>query len=103
MRLFSLFRTSSFLIFIILARLSLWWQRLTFLWKIKQSIVNAQSTTSASRKAKLAPVAILFSGGLDSMILAALLDECLDACCKCLLVLLSKKCLLVHRKSIFNF
>ncbi|KAL8106089.1 hypothetical protein AgCh_029771 [Apium graveolens] len=26
-----------------------------------------------------APVAVLFSGGLDSMILAALLDECLDA------------------------
>ncbi|XP_022149042.1 asparagine synthetase domain-containing protein 1 isoform X2 [Momordica charantia] len=39
-----------------------------------------QGTTSASRKAELGPVAILFSGGLDSMILAALLDECLDAC-----------------------
>ncbi|KAL0538835.1 hypothetical protein IC582_022995 [Cucumis melo] len=39
-----------------------------------------QATTSASRKAELGPVAILFSGGLDSMILAALLDECLDPC-----------------------
>jgi asparagine synthetase B (glutamine-hydrolysing) len=28
-------------------------------------------------------VAVLFSGGLDSMILAALLDECLDPSCKC--------------------
>uniref|UniRef100_A0A9I9D2Q0 Asparagine synthetase domain-containing protein 1 n=1 Tax=Cucumis melo TaxID=3656 RepID=A0A9I9D2Q0_CUCME len=39
-----------------------------------------QATTSASRKAELGPVAILFSGGLDSMILAALLDECLGPC-----------------------
>lgn len=30
-----------------------------------------------------APVAVLFSGGLDSMILAALLDNCLDPKCKC--------------------
>jgi len=28
------------------------------------------------------PVAVLFSGGLDSMILAALLDECLQPDCK---------------------
>ncbi|KAF5939820.1 hypothetical protein HYC85_020987 [Camellia sinensis] len=28
------------------------------------------------------PVAVLFSGGLDSMILSALLDECLDSKCK---------------------
>jgi asparagine synthetase B (glutamine-hydrolysing) len=28
---------------------------------------------------ELAPIAILFSGGLDSMILAALLDQCLDS------------------------
>lgn len=28
-------------------------------------------------------MAVLFSGGLDSMILAALLDECLDPNCKC--------------------
>ncbi|CAK9316770.1 unnamed protein product [Citrullus colocynthis] len=39
-----------------------------------------QGTILASRKAELGPVAILFSGGLDSMILAALLDECLDTC-----------------------
>lgn len=31
---------------------------------------------------ELNPVAILFSGGLDSMILAALLNECLDSRCK---------------------
>lgn len=29
------------------------------------------------------PVAVLFSGGLDSMIIAALLHECLDLSCKC--------------------
>ena len=28
------------------------------------------------------PVAVLFSGGLDSMILAALLDQCIDPKCK---------------------
>lgn len=28
-------------------------------------------------------MAVLFSGGLDSMILAALLNECLDPSCKC--------------------
>lgn len=31
----------------------------------------------------LAPVAVLFSGGLDSMLIAALLHECLDPSCKC--------------------
>lgn len=39
--------------------------------------------TCDSRQEELAPVAVLFSGGLDSMILAALLDECLDHSCKC--------------------
>lgn len=28
------------------------------------------------------PVAVLFSGGVDSMILAAILHECLDAMCR---------------------
>lgn len=36
----------------------------------------------AKREEQLVPVALLFSGGLDSMILAALLDQCLDARCK---------------------
>lgn len=31
------------------------------------------------------PVAVLFSGGLDSMILAAILHECLDARCMCMI------------------
>lgn len=31
---------------------------------------------------ELVPVAVLFSGGLDSMIIAALLHECLDPSCK---------------------
>ncbi|KAF2325442.1 hypothetical protein GH714_028736 [Hevea brasiliensis] len=37
-----------------------------------------QAGTSDSGQEELVPVAVLFSGGLDSMILAALLDECLD-------------------------
>lgn len=41
-----------------------------------------QATFNENREEKLVPVALLFSGGLDSMILAALLDECLDARCK---------------------
>ncbi|GAB4829046.1 hypothetical protein Ancab_018705 [Ancistrocladus abbreviatus] len=38
----------------------------------------AQDFTNTCRKEELVPVAVLFSGGLDSMILAALLHECLD-------------------------
>ncbi|KAG2706942.1 hypothetical protein I3760_05G125800 [Carya illinoinensis] len=37
-----------------------------------------QAVTCDIRQEAHAPVAVLFSGGLDSMILAALLDECLD-------------------------
>ena len=29
-----------------------------------------------------APIAVLFSGGLDSMIIAALLHQCIDSECK---------------------
>ncbi|KAJ8774710.1 hypothetical protein K2173_017156 [Erythroxylum novogranatense] len=39
---------------------------------------NFQAVKSESRQNDIGPVAILFSGGLDSMILAALLNECLD-------------------------
>ncbi|KAE8023129.1 hypothetical protein FH972_008872 [Carpinus fangiana] len=39
-----------------------------------------QAVTCDIRQGELAPVAVLFSGGLDSMILAALLDQCLDPC-----------------------
>ncbi|XVE85734.1 hypothetical protein DITRI_Ditri17bG0114800 [Diplodiscus trichospermus] len=37
-----------------------------------------QAVICGSRQKETVPVAVLFSGGLDSMILAALLDECLD-------------------------
>ncbi|PKI44423.1 hypothetical protein CRG98_035155, partial [Punica granatum] len=37
-----------------------------------------QGVTYGGRKEQLVPVAVLFSGGLDSMILAALLEQCLD-------------------------
>ncbi|XWS34198.1 hypothetical protein CRYUN_Cryun21dG0019900 [Craigia yunnanensis] len=37
-----------------------------------------QAVTFGARQKETVPVAVLFSGGLDSMILAALLDECLD-------------------------
>ncbi|KAB1206794.1 Asparagine synthetase domain-containing protein 1 [Morella rubra] len=37
-----------------------------------------QAVTCDIRQEEHSPVAVLFSGGLDSMILAALLDECLD-------------------------
>ncbi|KAJ4960612.1 hypothetical protein NE237_020522 [Protea cynaroides] len=37
-----------------------------------------QRTVLESRGKNVAPVAVLFSGGLDSMILAALLDKCID-------------------------
>ncbi|XP_021636413.2 uncharacterized protein LOC110632482 isoform X2 [Hevea brasiliensis] len=39
---------------------------------------NFQAGISDSGQEELVPMAVLFSGGLDSMILAALLDECLD-------------------------
>ncbi|XP_039131545.1 asparagine synthetase domain-containing protein 1 [Dioscorea cayenensis subsp. rotundata] len=42
------------------------------------SMVYQASLRQAGEK-DLAPIAILFSGGLDSMILAALLDQCIDS------------------------
>ncbi|XP_050900978.1 uncharacterized protein LOC127107705 isoform X1 [Lathyrus oleraceus] len=47
-------------------------KRRTSLYTIYQEVI------SGIRQEKFVPVAILFSGGLDSMILAALLDQCLD-------------------------
>ncbi|XP_044491025.1 asparagine synthetase domain-containing protein 1 isoform X2 [Mangifera indica] len=41
-----------------------------------------QAVACDRRQKELAPVAVLFSGGLDSMILAALLNECLDLKCE---------------------
>ncbi|XP_058081896.1 asparagine synthetase domain-containing protein C4F6.11c isoform X2 [Magnolia sinica] len=38
-----------------------------------------QANLHETREGKLVPVAVLFSGGLDSMILAALLDQCLNS------------------------
>lgn len=34
------------------------------------------------RQAIYAPIAVMFSGGLDSMIIAALLHQCIDSECK---------------------
>ncbi|XP_021299708.1 asparagine synthetase domain-containing protein 1 [Herrania umbratica] len=42
-----------------------------------------QAVACGARQNENVPLAVLFSGGLDSMILAALLDECLDPNCKC--------------------
>ncbi|GMY25837.1 asparagine synthetase domain-containing protein 1-like isoform X1 [Fagus crenata] len=57
----------------------------TVLIALRESVMRRSSlhrifkaVTSDIRQEELAPVAVLFSGGLDSMILAALLDECLD-------------------------
>ncbi|KAK7400696.1 hypothetical protein VNO78_11964 [Psophocarpus tetragonolobus] len=47
--------------------------RRTSLYTIYQAVI------SGIRLEKFVPVAVLFSGGLDSMILAALLDKCLDS------------------------
>ncbi|KAK3140062.1 hypothetical protein QOZ80_5AG0394980 [Eleusine coracana subsp. coracana] len=41
--------------------------------------VNALLQGSLHRDEELAPIAVLFSGGLDSMILAALLDQCINS------------------------
>ncbi|KAK1315940.1 hypothetical protein QJS10_CPA05g01741 [Acorus calamus] len=41
--------------------------------------MNFQSTLRENREEEFVPVAVLFSGGLDSMILAALLDQCLSS------------------------
>lgn len=38
-----------------------------------------QGTLDRSEDGESAPIAVLFSGGLDSMILAALLDQCIDS------------------------
>ncbi|XP_062203448.1 uncharacterized protein LOC133905704 [Phragmites australis] len=41
--------------------------------------VSIQGGLNKLRDDELAPIAVLFSGGLDSMILAALLDQCIDS------------------------
>ncbi|KAF5185350.1 Asparagine synthetase domain-containing protein [Thalictrum thalictroides] len=50
----------------------------------RRSIINpilkATMGKSETVQGKMVPVAVLFSGGLDSMILAALLDKCLEPC-----------------------
>ncbi|KAF9591563.1 hypothetical protein IFM89_004617 [Coptis chinensis] len=49
---------------------------------VRRAIINPiyQATVCKTIQDTPVPVAILFSGGLDSMILAALLDQCLDLC-----------------------
>ncbi|XP_073005455.1 uncharacterized protein [Typha latifolia] len=49
---------------------------------IRESVMRrTQTTLWGVREEALAPIALLFSGGLDSMILAALLDQCLNPKC----------------------
>ncbi|KAF3945148.1 hypothetical protein CMV_028454 [Castanea mollissima] len=57
----------------------------TVLFALRESVMQRTSlhrifkaVTCDIRQGVLTPVAVLFSGGLDSMILSALLDECLD-------------------------
>lgn len=57
----------------------------TVLFALRESVMRRTSlhrifkaVTCDIRQEVLTPVAVLFSGGLDSMILSALLDECLD-------------------------
>jgi hypothetical protein len=52
-----------------------------------------QGSLNEVRDEESAPIAVLFSGGLDSMILAALLDQCIDSKCKfnCYLVFLDNE------------
>lgn len=57
----------------------------TVLIALKESVMRRttldrifQAVNCDVRQKELVPIALLFSGGLDSMILAALLDECLD-------------------------
>ncbi|KAG2302009.1 hypothetical protein Bca52824_030660 [Brassica carinata] len=49
---------------------------------IKESVRRRTSLHSIFSEKQVVPVAVLFSGGLDSMILAALLDQCLDPKCE---------------------
>jgi len=42
----------------------------------------AKAVISGIRQEKFVPMTILFFAGLDSMILAALLDKCLDLSCE---------------------
>lgn len=45
-------------------------------------LVLAQVFLGNHGQGKDAPIAVLFSGGLDSMIIAALLHQCIDSVCK---------------------
>lgn len=49
--------------------------------------LDLQAVRHGYEEKSIAPVAVLFSGGLDSMILAAVLDECLDTKCNWFLLL----------------
>ncbi|XP_020523832.1 asparagine synthetase domain-containing protein 1 isoform X1 [Amborella trichopoda] len=53
--------------------------KLSIIKRTTQSMVS-QKPVGEGQKQQLVPVAVLFSGGLDSMILAALLDQCLSSC-----------------------
>ncbi|XP_061360374.1 uncharacterized protein LOC133304360 isoform X3 [Gastrolobium bilobum] len=62
-----------------LAVSSIWQFSHILLNALKESVLRRTSLyTIYQGQEKFVPVAVLFSGGLDSMILAALLDQCLD-------------------------
>ncbi|KAL0693158.1 hypothetical protein Bca4012_060338 [Brassica carinata] len=48
----------------------------------KDNAISVLAAIKESGEKQVVPVAVLFSGGLDSMILAALLDQCLDPKCE---------------------
>ena len=56
---------------------------LTKSFPLKQGQMTCLDTlNSNSQESMVTPVAVLFSGGLDSMILSSILDQCLPPQCK---------------------
>lgn len=55
-------------------------QFLILIWMI--IVLHIQVFLGNHRQERCAPIAVLFSGGLDSMIISALLHQCIDSECK---------------------
>jgi asparagine synthetase B (glutamine-hydrolysing) len=51
-------------------------------------MISADASDNDDQMSSMAPVAVLFSGGLDSMILSSILDICLPPQCKLNLIIL---------------